>query len=176
MDLMNDVIEKDVWNRLYGLLRRTNRTFGAAAGMPAAVADGVCRWFVTALRGDNNAIEGQAAGMKMLQDVVDPAEWQDGTAFWCTALGRSIGWWTGGSPWASGAVSRTAASSMLDVGRQGVAKAVDNGRLIAVGETRERVGGLLLASSVRDEMRRRFPHEIQSGVPGITPTLVGGDS
>lgn len=176
MYLMNTQIEQAIEGRLLGLLNRVSRAFGSGSALSLSETDEVCRWYVASLRGERGTQQGRHAAEKLLTEVIDPAEWQDLAAFWGTELGRCLGWWTGGHFSPTGGVSRTAAALMLGVGRQGVAKAVDNGRLIEQGETVARVAGTLLASSVRDEMRRRFPKEIQSGVPGVTPTMVGGNS
>lgn len=97
------------------------------------------------------------AAAKLMAHLVDPGE--RGTAlFWTGALGRALGYWTGGWEQRSEngnyclGVPPVEAAAILGISRQGVADAVRRGRL-----TKGDTGPGIVALSIADLMKERYP-------------------
>lgn len=140
-----DAIRADLAPRIDRLAGAYRELFG----IELTLLGGICRQWAEALCGPDKAA-GQVA-RELLEHLVPEAE-QRGSAFWGTALGRAIAWWTGG-PLDSGdqaampggsTVSRAAVAEIFGFTRQ---------RLFEL----QKAGRLCTQDQVKDEMRARWP-------------------
>lgn len=149
-------LHDELSNRMRRLELRTSLVFRQALPVAAAVfaaTDG----YLTRLRCDTpgGGMDATTAAEVLQHELIDPAEL--GTpAFWATALGRAIGYWTGGHERWTGnhclGVPQVEAAALLKMSRQGVNDAIGRKRLEQVG-----AGLGVTASSVVALMHARYP-------------------
>lgn len=105
---------------------------------------------------------GEALARTILRTLVDEGE-RDDPAFWSTALGRAIAWWTGGP---EGWVSRHIAAAILGTTRQSVHELVKRQRLTGavLGDGFRGTGSEgVTPESLRRLLRERYPLEGGTG-------------
>lgn len=147
-------LHDELAGRMRRLEVRTTQVFGQALPMAATVyATG--RDFLHRLQ-DQLDPEGARHAAQILQhELIDPAELGTPT-FWTTALGRAIGYWTGGYERWDGTrclgVPQVEAAALLKMSRQGVNHNIGQGRLESCG-----AGLGVTASSVATLMHARYP-------------------
>jgi hypothetical protein len=146
-------LREELFNRIVQLEIRCATVFGVAPADGMAIHR-LTDEYLTQLGHPETAV---SAAAKLMEHLVDPAE--RGTAlFWTGALGRALGYWTGGcEQWSENGkdylgVPPVEAAAILGISRQGVADAVRRGRLVK-GDT----GPGILALSIADLMKERYP-------------------
>lgn len=154
--------------RLRRLEVRTAHVFGQVLPNAPAVYATTDRYLalLQGAHGAPNADAAVVAALVLQQELIDPAELAT-PAFWATALGRAIGYWTGGyERWDGGrllGVPQVEAAAILNVTRQNVTYAIGQKRLVSCGP-----GLGVTALSVAVYAHARYPLGIIEVIGAVT--------
>jgi hypothetical protein len=154
-DITDETIGAQIGHSLYVLNLRTAHVFGISTPAKMADVEEMRSWLKAAIGGALGEARGMTAAHKILNDLIDPYESMD-AAFWTTALGKAVAWWTGG-PLDPDGVPRPIVAAILGCSRQNIFTLVKEGKLA------EKSPGMLTQESVRAAMRQRHPHQIKEG-------------
>lgn len=150
--LDNAALRNQLFQRVTRLEVRCALVFGVAPADATAIY-AVTDDFLARLRGTQGTRAAVEAATRLQQELFDPFELAT-SAFWATALGRAVGYWTGGNERWDGTVQlgvpQVEAAAVLGMTRQGVNEATKRQRLEAC-----KAG--VTALSVADYMHARYP-------------------
>lgn len=144
-------IQADLSTRVRRLGEAHHWMYGTSASTDVSYM--TAAWWSTALAGEIAEMAGDLAATRVAAHLVHPLEL--GTSeFWRTALGRAIGWWTGGAEADIGdGVPVATAAAIMGMTRQGVDYARRRGHLAPKGLGVD-------SASVANYMRTTFPWEV----------------